>query len=1008
MAIATLATTRYVEVGTYLGQFLLPGAGTLPNEARVVCLVGKGDRLIVIRNQQLLRSFVYKETLEFSTIAPFVAELAYPSDGNQSAPTRLYTSDGVEIPANKWMFEQVDGSFARIQLMDTAFDPMASYFMDYQSVSRDVKDAVPEISIANLSATAQIREVIAAGTMQDQDEFQEYRDYYIDCEVDAVEASGDNTYGTGAFSGVTASASGTGTVSVSPSASYTHTYSRMYRLEVLAASGVGAARSATLQWTATPVSYGNSALPATPINPSAEAPTIELLASDPLTLANIHLELGVILDFSMGASNFTVGDVFYLQASGPGLIELDPLLSNTNQFTHISDVESMTDSTGSLSVTSLPSEYTITSHNLNFRCQVIATSGVSPTRSATLVWAAYGTSSYMGSFVCNEGSPTSLVQSLSPTGIKVTLDFGSEHFEVGDRFDFSVLAPRTFYKGKEAVRNVTLTAGSALNTAANRGYLSGSFLCDTPEGKFGNFVADSGVNQGRFDITDGLRFYARNMYTHSSVSGSPSGIRHASGDVHTTQARCLATLDFSLLREERQSFSNPSEIAMDVTGAVTGVAGAKYITLRHIPEEISYLKQSDGSDVGYEQVVNTPFLRLTGSISGDLECFFRWRGAEPAPGQYYFLSAKYLRPDSFYNRPILFLSSSDAEKFLAPSTVRNDLYIGAKIVFENAVPGVFVIQVKDEDQDGVYSRTDYKTAVQAFLQDKRATDLVVLNYFQALPDQLNVINRANDPFEQHESVTYIGAPIDTPIGSELEPNSLVFLARKPLAVFGASPAHGTRVLIGHTRATRTIQLEDGSATSVTLDGSFIAAALAGLISSFASPTETVLQKTITSFDTIDTYTDQENLLLGGAGIIFLRDEGSGVYRIREDITTDTFSTDTKNLNHMTQKQFVTRDIRRTMNDAVVSLVFPSAQAGIATIQSVLVSRLMSLETRGLIGRYQDDQGNTRSINPGTDAIVFRDPADPTLYHVAYNYFLATVAKRIFGLYTVNLPGGFPL
>ena len=104
MAIATLATTRYVEVGTYIGQFFLPGAGALPNEARVVCLVGKGDRLIVIRNQQILRSFVYREEITFSTTAPFVASMNHPADGNQSSPTRLFTSDGVEIPANKWVY----------------------------------------------------------------------------------------------------------------------------------------------------------------------------------------------------------------------------------------------------------------------------------------------------------------------------------------------------------------------------------------------------------------------------------------------------------------------------------------------------------------------------------------------------------------------------------------------------------------------------------------------------------------------------------------------------------------------------------------------------------------------------------------------------------------------------------------------------------------------------------------------------------------------------------------
>lgn len=1012
MAIATLATTRYVEVGTYIGQFFLPGAGSLPNEARVVCLVGKGDRLIVIRNQPFLRSFVYKEQLDFTTIAPFTATLDYPADGNQSAPVRLYTADGIEITANKWQFIEEDGSFTKIQLLDTAFDPMATYFFDYQSVSREVKDVIPDITIANLSATAQIREIMAVGLTQDQQEFREYTDYFVDFEVDQVEAKASNATTDTSFTDVNSSgANGTGTVSVSGSAYYSGKYNRLYKLEVTAAAGTGGTRTATIKWSATPVSLGNDMEPPTPLNPNSDPKTIMLSAASPLSLTNQALEYGVVLNFDFGASNYQVGDVFYLQANGKVLIEIDPLLLNTNQFTEFSEIDSelVSGSTGSLVISSLPSDYVLTSHNLKVKLECIAATGTNPTRSATFVWVAYGTKLLSGSFVVNQGTPTSLIQSLGATGIELTLSFGATHFKKGDKFDFSVKAPRTFYKGKEAVRNITLKVGTAINPAANTGLLTGSYLADTPEGRYGQWTATvTDSADGLFELQDGLRFYPRNMYVHSSVDASPSGISYSAEDEFTSQARSLATFDFSLLREENQTFSNPSEIALDVTGVITGVAGARYITVRHLPTEIIYLRQtSDESSVSYVQVPNTPFLRLTQTIVGDLEIAFRWRGGEPNPGQFYYVSAKYLRPESFYNRPLLFLTQGDAEKFLAPSTIRNDLYIASQIVFENAVPGLFVIQVQDQDSDGTYSRTDYRIAIQAFLQDRRATDLVVLNYFQALPDQLNVINRCNDPFELHESLTYVGAPIDTPIGSEIEPNSLVFLAKKTLAVFGNSPAHGTRIMTAHTRATRTIRLEDGSVTQVTLDGSFIAAAIASLISSFASPTETILQRQITSFDTIDTYTDQENAILGGAGLTFLRDEGNGIYRIREDITTDTYSADTQNINHMTQKQFVTRDIRRTMNNAVIASVFPSAGAGVALIQSVLVDRLRSLETRLLIGKYQDEAGNVRAINPARDAIVFRDPTDPTLYHIAYNYFLATAAKRIFGLYTVNLSQGFP-
>ena len=213
-------------------------------------------------------------------------------------------------------------------------------------------------------------------------------------------------------------------------------------------------------------------------------------------------------------------------------------------------------------------------------------------------------------------------------------------------------------------------------------------------------------------------------------------------------------------------------------------------------------------------------------------------------------------------------------------------------------------------------------------------------------------------------------------------------------------------MVGATRATRTIKLDDNSTASVTLDGSFVAAAIAALVASNTDPRQTILLNNLTSFDTMDTYTDAENLQLGGNNIIFFYDQGNGVYQIREDITTDPYSSDTLNINQMTQKQYVTRDIRKYMNTAVIGAVFPSASAGVFAIQAALATRLRVLLSSNVIGYYQDASGKVRDISVA-DTLVFRDPADPTAYNIGYNYFLATTAKRIFGLFTVNLPGGFP-
>lgn len=1015
--VATLSTTRYVEVGTYIGQYFLPGAGGLPNDVRVPCLIGKGDRLFPVRNLAFRRSFVPGESLAFTSISPFIATLDHVANGAQSAPVRLYTVDGTEVSANKWQFVKVGDNYTQVQILDTAFDPLAQYIIDYQSLDRSVTDQIPIVTLSQLSTQAQVRQISSMGTLQDQQEFKEYEDYFVDFEVDAPAADINNLHTTGSISPVTTVGTGSGAVTVSSSASYSHAYNRLYTLEVTAAGGLPGTRTATLKWSSTPVSAGNNALPPTPISPSAVYPAIMLDETDALSLANQLLELGVVVNFDFGSSNFVPGDKFYFQGNGPGMIEIDPRLIQTNQFTMYSpiDDELQTGSTGTCAFANMPTDYALTQYNLNVRMQVISVAGSAatlpnPDRTATVVWCAYGPFSTAGSFTITE-DPLSHVQTLGSTGIKVNVGFGLTHLVVGDRFSFSVMAPRIFYKGKESVRGIKLSVSSVTFPAANRALVSGGYLCDTPEGRYGTWTADTGISQGRFEITDGLVFFVRNAYLSTSVDPIPAAGSLAPADDFRTQARSLGMIDFSLMKEITQVFTNPTDFNTDTTGAATGVVGSRYISVANMPDEILYLQRiSDLTPVAFVAVPNTTFLRITesgfGLSDGDIRISYRWRGAEPAPGQVYYMTAKFLRPEEMYNRPFLFLTRADAETFLGPSTVRNDLYIGASICWDNDLPGLICIQVSDADDDGVYTRDDYRLAISRFLDDKRATDLVVLNYFGALGDQLNVINRANDPFEAHESLTYIGCPIGTPVGSELQPGSMVFYSRKTMAVFGNSPAHGTRVMVGSTRATRSITLEDNSTTSVVLDGSFVAASIASKVASFADPRQTILLSTVTSFDSIDTHRPEENLQLGGNNIIYFKDEGNGVYRIMEDITTDPYSTDTLNINQMTQKQFVTRDIRRFMNNTIIGLVFPSAAAGVFTIQASLAQRLRVLLSRNLIGYYQDAGGKVRDLTIA-DTMVFRDQADPTAFNIGYNYFLATTAKRIFGLFTVNLPGGFP-
>jgi hypothetical protein len=462
------------------------------------------------------------------------------------------------------------------------------------------------------------------------------------------------------------------------------------------------------------------------------------------------------------------------------------------------------------------------------------------------------------------------------------------------------------------------------------------------------------------------------------------------------------TIDWSLVQQREQEFET-DDLIVDVNGTVTGIPGQTYIILAEIPEDstVAVVTTSGLVPVASVEVPGSPFVALPVAPTETVTATYETRGAEPDPGQLYYFTANFLRGTELYNTPILVLDRDDGRTLLGPPSVDNHLHITNELAFDNNVFGAYYIQVADADEDGVFQQTDFKEALIATESVDNITDRVVLSRQDAWGDQLAVNERANDPFARRESLDWFGAPIGTPIGDRQTPDTLRFIADKPLRVFGSSPSHGTRILAGPTQATVNIVLQSGDTVEVTVDGSFVAAALASLTASFADPANTILKKNLAGFQSVQTYTPKENALLGDAGAIYVTDLGNGVIRIEEDTTVDTFAIDFYLISAMVQKQFVTKVVRREMANSVVALIVPSAAAGVGIIKASLSAILLGLLGRGIIGQYEDDQQNVRKFDPEADVVVFRDSADATLYHMFYAYFLRFPIKRVFGLFTVN-------
>lgn len=955
-----LVTSSYVPVGVYVGELIKPKPGNLSADARLVNYIGRGSRLALASNQPIRRSFVYAEELSFSTIAPHKADLMYHADGNKEAPIKLFKNDGTEVRSDQWAFVKVGDEFTQVLINTDVFDQTATYKLDYQAVAREVLDPLP------VTGLRQIKQV---GNQQDQPQYNEYVDYFIHASLTTPDASAVHDIpevGSLSFTG-----SGTGSVAFDISNEYAHNYNRKYELDVVATGA-----SVTFEWSSTPMCGGNYSAPSVPLHSVEAKPQVTTGAGV------VSLEYGLKLLVG-SVTSFQLGDHYEFWAFGPALVEIDKRHNATNQYSYSSAIVPTVTGTGSVSYAA-DSLYS-GEFNANFQIKVASVLGTV----VTFAWAKYGESYINGSFAVDSTVPASLKQSIYE-GIKLV--FASvASFVVGDKYSFEVKAPRIFATAKDS-REYTLNAGIT-SEGSSFGTLAGDFITNTPEGRFGEFLADSSVKSGHVVLPDNLNLAFRNLFKN----------RFTTGDKFTFTFADEELLDWSLTKKLEES-KESTEILHDITGGVTGVANNYYIVLKYTPMAgtIVVKKQSDSSVIASTLIAGTPFIAF-GAVSPSTAMIitYEFKGLEPDPGQLYYFTALYLRPTEFYNTPTLILDKDDGRALLAPSSADNHLYIMNELAFENGAPGLYVSQAKDADDDGVYTDVDFKEAILASEHVSRITDQVVLSNFTSTSDLLAVNIWGNDPFEKREQLAWFGMPVGTEIGDIDSPDTIVYTARRTLQVYGNSPAHGTRILVAPTWCTRTIVLENNVSKQVTLDGSFVAGALAALNASFADPAETVLRKQLAGFDTMQVYTDPENRILGGASTIYLSDLGAKVFQMQEDLTVDTMASEFNLISAMNQKQFVTKVVRREMDSSLISLVVPSAQAGIGLVRATLAGILLGLLGRGLIAQFQDANKNDRRFDPNADIVVYQDTEDETLYHFLYAYWLRYPIKRLFGLYSVG-------
>lgn len=610
-------------------------------------------------------------------------------------------------------------------------------------------------------------------------------------------------------------------------------------------------------------------------------------------------------------------------------------------------------------------------------------------RSVIVAWAGYGASGLTTGTVTFDDSG-SLFGSTLESGIGLNVTFGTLNFSVGDNWTVTALAPKALYGAKDA-RNYKFSVTT--NTA---GTLQLFYYTNTLEGGGGDLTIThtDAVQSNLLLLGDNIVLLLSGLERFSTTD-----TWELDTDV-TVGLEGNAVVDWSLTERLTETVA-VSEVKRDILGTATGTAGQYFFILKETPTASpEWVRDATNyEDVTYTWVTNTPYVVVSAVPNTDLVCRYEWAADQPSVGDIYYIDAKQVRPESDYNTPIFAAALDAFEDEVGPSETTSHLMIAGRLMFEHNISGLWYVQVRDADSDGELTDNDYRTAVDATELKSDITDVVVLNRFSVLDKALSSCVSENQPRRKHQRMLWVGVPASTPIGDLDTADSLVYLSRKTLQFTGNSPALGKVVLLANSAATYDLTLADNSVVSLTLDGSFIMAAIAALNAAQTRSTlqDTILRKSLPGFKSFDSFNESEIAILQSNNVLYIN--SSGV--IQESYTVHEQSPAYNEIGATNQIINADKVIASTLDTAVIGFVPPSPQAGEVLIKSFLIETLQDLVSTGALGEYTDDDGNVRPISSKDDIEVFRDENDDRTYYFRTWYNVSKPIKRVSGLYSVD-------
>lgn len=142
------------------------------------------------------------------------------------------------------------------------------------------------------------------------------------------------------------------------------------------------------------------------------------------------------------------------------------------------------------------------------------------------------------------------------------------------------------------------------------------------------------------------------------------------------------------------------------------------------------------------------------------------------------------------------------------------------------------------------------------------------------------------------------------------------------------------------------------------------------------------------------------MMLGAARVIWFTQVGTGVYRIEENNTVDSYAPDSSYIEAMNQKWFMVK-LALSEVDKGIGSILPSADQAAEEIKDLIGGACKYAANNGLVGAYQDDSGKPRAFNKDKDTIVFADTQRKGVVHFKFGFFLQYTTKYAFGQFATD-------